>query len=244
MKNNEMLSPGQRKERTRQNRKFVTKFLRDEIFTDTEVLADLLGFEQPRNANKVLKAMARDELLIEHKHGRKSIWGINKNGLLFSYDDHEDIPEWFTVFRPSKFNVLTFEHRKQMQLIRVHLVRNGWRDWTTPKPVKGQSCPDAIALSPEGEMVAFEFERTLKASSRYDAILKNHLESISARRYKKVFYLSPNPALVRRVERMFLKYIDQSVVVANNAVTLSEGTIRTLFDFISIENFISNILKD
>ncbi len=239
MKNNVMLSPGQRKERTRENRKLVTKFLRDEIFTDTEVLAGLLGFEQSRNANKVLKAMARDELLIEHKHGRKSIWGINKTGLLFAYDDHEDIPDRFTVFRSSKFNALTFEHRKQMQLIRIKLVREGWREWTIPKPVKGQSCPDAIAISPEGEKVAFEFERTLKASSRYDAILKNHLEAISKRRYQRVLYLSPNPALVRRVERMFFKYANQSMVIAKNTVTLSEATIRTLFEFASIEDFYS-----
>ncbi|MDA0146716.1 hypothetical protein OCT63_21115 [Vibrio sp. RW] len=239
MKNNVMLSPGQRKERTRKNRKLVTNFLRDEIFTDTEVLADLLEFEQARNANKVLKAMARDELLIEHKHGRKSIWGINKTGLLFSYDDHEDIPDRFTVFRPSKFNALTFEHRKQMQLIRIKLVREGWREWTTPKPVKGQSCPDAIAISPKGERVAFEFERTLKASSRYDAILKNHLEAISERRYQRVFYLSPNFALVRRVERMFLKCTNKSMVIAKNTVTLSEATIRALFEFTSIEDFYS-----
>ena len=57
MKDNVMMSPSERKERTLKNRKIVTKFLRDEIFTDTEVLADLLELEQARSANKILKAM-------------------------------------------------------------------------------------------------------------------------------------------------------------------------------------------
>lgn len=240
MNNNDLLSPRERKERTLKNRKLVTQFLRDEIFTDTEILSHVLNFEQSRSANKMLKAMARDGLIIEHKVGRKSIWGISQHGLLFSYGEHEEIPERFTVFRPSKFNALTFEHRKQLQRIRLHLVSHGWRNYQTPKPVKGQSCPDAIAVSPDGETVAFEFERTLKASSRYDSILKNHLEAISAKRYTRVYYLSPNEALVRRVERMFLKYTDNTVVVANNTVTLSGATLQTLFKFFSVDSFLAD----
>ncbi|EKO3678166.1 hypothetical protein M3912_003414 [Vibrio metschnikovii] len=239
MNNNVLISPSERKEKTLRNRKLVTKFLRDEIFTDTEVLSKVLGFEHSTSVNKILKAMVRDGLLIEHKHGRKSIWGINKNGLIFSYDENEEIADQFSTFRASKFNVLTFEHRKQMQLLRVHLIENGWSNWTTPRIVKGQSCPDAIAQDPSGHLVAFEFERTLKAASRYTSILKSHLEAISHKRYKKVVYISPDIPLVRRVERMFMRLIDQPMVVLNNTVTLSEVSFRALFEFSDINKFLS-----
>jgi hypothetical protein len=236
MKDNVMMSPSERKERTLKNRKIVTKYLRDEIFTDTEVLADLLELEQARSANKILKAMARDGLLIEHKHGRKSVWGINKDGLLFSFDEHEEIPDRFTLFRPSKFNILTFEHKKQMQLLRNHSTRSGWVNWMIPKPEKNKSCPDSIAVSPGGETIAFEFERTIKSSVRYKTILARHINAVGEGRYSRVLYLSQSEPILKRLKRMFINLIGEELKeLKRENKRCSEQEVKSIFTFITLE---------
>lgn len=238
MKNNLLTSPDERKARTQRNREMITRFLRDEIFTDTEVLTEVLGFRHSNSVNKILEAMVRDDLLIKYRNGRKCLWGINKNGFVFSYNKSEEIPENFKTFRPSKFNPVTFEHRKQMQLLRIYLIESaGWSNWCSPRPVKGCSCPDAIAMSPKhgGKLVAIEFEKTLKASIRYTAILKAHLEAILSKRYSSVLYVSPNPALLRRVERMFLHLVDKPMLIAEKTVMLSNDSLHALFEFKTID---------
>ena len=79
-----------------------------------------------------------------------------------------------------------------------------------------QSGISAIAMKPDGTVVAIELERTAKDIARYRKIIVAHLESRKQRLWDEIYYLFPDPALLERVARMFdaitdLDYMGHSV---------------------------------
>ncbi|TVO31583.1 hypothetical protein FOF44_17935, partial [Vibrio algivorus] len=173
------MTPAERREKSHDNRLIITRFLRDEIFSDSEVLAQLLGLSHTSSVNKILNSMTEAGFLIKHRlPSKKIIWGISACGALFSYENADDAPVDFKTFRASKFNALTFEHKKALQKIRLKAQRMGLEDWQTLPIVSGRKSPDGLVLWPEKGLIAIEYEKTIKASKRYEGIIRAHLESV------------------------------------------------------------------
>ncbi|TVO32105.1 hypothetical protein [Vibrio algivorus] len=233
------MTPQERAMRALDNRLAITRFLRDEIFTDSEVLAQVLGLSHVSSVNKILNSMASAGLLIKHRlPSKKLIWGITASGALFSYQEEEDAPVDFKTFRASKFNALTFEHKKALQKIRLQTQKIGWENWQTFPIVSGRKSPDGLVLWPEKGLVAIEYEKTIKASKRYDGIIRAHLEAIVAKRYKKVFYVCPNESITGHVKRIFTKQVGRSFVVQGRSMVLTENAFLSIFRFYSLEHFL------
>ncbi|ELR64404.1 putative mobilization protein mobC [Photobacterium marinum] len=224
-------------QRVKDKKHSILQFLRDERFTDVEVISKLIDVGHLTSVRNTLKAMQKEDLVVSHKVGRKVVWGVTIHGVMMSYQDGETIPENVYAFRPSKFNELTFEHKKAMQLCRIAALKNGWCDWVLARIEKGVKVPDAIALNSEGERVAVEYERTVKTPKRYTAIFISHLESIKARRYKKVTYICPTEAVRKRVESQFLRLVDKPVQITGGVVTVNSELMNQIFSFKLLESF-------
>lgn len=233
------MTPQERAERALDNRLTIARFLRDEIFSDSEILAQLVGLSHPSSVNKILNSMTEAGFLIKHRlPTKKIIWGISASGALFSYENADDAPVDFKTFRASKFNVLTFEHKKALQKIRLQTQKIGWENWQTLPIVSGRKSPDGLVLWPEKGVVAIEYEKTIKASKRYDGIIRAHLESVVAKRYKKILYICPNEAITGHVKRILTKQVGRSFVVQGRTMILTENAFLSIFRFYSLDHFL------
>lgn len=205
--------PAQRQYRAEEKRRLILRFLRDEIWTNTEVAAELLGIGYA-GAHSVLKSMQKlglttsSECFIPSTRGsvKTVLHGITSQGLAYAWDLDEE-PERSSPWEPSKTNPLFVPHQIATQKTRIKAEQLGWQNW---KPARSlmriglPKVPDGEALSPDGECVAIEVEREIKTDKRYEAVVGAYIAHIKTdQRWARVDYLCPDGNFAARLARIF-----------------------------------------
>lgn len=210
MRKQTLLTPVERRQRRAERQHQVLRFLREEIWSSTEILGLVMGIKTPQGVHKALISIEKEGLISRMPVsicGRRalSVWGITPHGQALAFDVEKEDPI-SAYFEPSRLSLSGMDHHLDVQRIRLQASRAGWRDWTpgsrlgrsTPKSKR----PDAIARNPAGILVAFEIERTIKTNKRYEAILSHYLQKIKSGDYAYVQYLSPSADFAYRLERV------------------------------------------
>ncbi len=236
-KTDTLLPPAARAARQAEKQKIVLQFLRDEIWTHGDVIAQLLNFKTRQAGHKTLAALARAGLVkqakIETAYGRPiSIWGITAHGQAIAWPLDESPPENPRTFEPSKLKPSTMAHHLDIQKMRIRAQTSGWKDWRAGDAVfrkeRKMKYPDAIATDTRGARVALEIERTIKSKKRYQEIIVSHLLARRASHYERVIYLCPTADLCARLARVF----DSIKMVKYGAKTINlTDEHRQLFEF-------------
>ena len=205
--------PQARRARAQAKRSQVLHFLRDEIWTVTEVVATLLGVGYPA-ARAVLKAMQRDGLLTSQAAfigvgctvRRVVLYGLTAQGLAFAWGLDEE-PETRAQWEPSKTSALFVPHQIATQQARLRAEAAGWHGWKPARCLMRlhlPKLPDAEAISRDGEPVAIELEREIKTDKRYEAIIGAYITQIKKDgRWTRVDYLCPDADFAARLGRIF-----------------------------------------
>jgi len=198
------------------------RFLRDEKWSNARNLAFVIGVTYTA-AYKTLRKLEnrgfiRSCYIPELK---MKIWGITQMGLLYSWNDTEDIQSR-PVFEASKIKPVMMQHHLDLQVARFHAETEGWSNWVPgnllPKGI--QKRPDAVVQSSvDKKIVAIELERTIKTKKRYEAIFSIYLQAIKRGDYHSVHYLCPDQEFARRLRRMFS--LINSIPIAGQRVKIS-----------------------
>ena len=162
-----------------------------EVWTTAPILQVLLGLSA-RRVYSLTERMERDQLLksarVEGFGKLSTAWGITPTGIAFSEKAAPDCPRFESLPSPQ-----FMQHHLDTQRSRLQAEAAGWT-WEAGKLLysKGwNKVPDALAISPSGERVAVEIERTIKTPLRYQQIIPQALRDIKAGHYVRVQYLSP-----------------------------------------------------
>ncbi|MFZ2972652.1 MAG: hypothetical protein WA049_08440 [Ferribacterium limneticum] len=205
--------PAQRQIRAEEKRRLILRFLRDEIWTNTEVAAELCGIGYA-GAHSVLKSMQKlglttsSECFIPSARGsvKTVLHGITSQGMAYAWDLDEE-PERSSPWEPSKTNPLFVPHQIATQKTRIKAEQLGWQHW---KPARSlmriglPKVPDGVALSPDGQYVAIEVEREIKTDKRYEAVVGAYIAHIKTdQRWARVDYLCPDGNFAARLARIF-----------------------------------------
>jgi hypothetical protein len=205
--------PQQRRARAEYKRTQILRFLRDEIWSVSEVIAAYLGIQEAA-ARAVLKALQRDgliasqPLIIAAERGvrRVILHGITAQGLAYAWG-LEEVAERRKPWELSKTNALFVPHQIATQLARVKAEQAGWRGWRPARQLMGlglPKLPDAEAMDPQGVAVAIEVEREIKTDKRYEAVIGAYIAQMKqTQRWARVDYVCPSQDFAARLARVF-----------------------------------------
>lgn len=205
--------PVRRNERALEKRSKVLTFLRDEIWTSTQVVAKLLDVGYPA-AHGVFKSLKREGLVssssffVPSKRGacRLVLHGITSQGLAFAWRMDEVI-EPRKPWEHSKINALFVPHQIDVQFARIRAELAGWGAWCPARLLMGKNLPkipDAEAIDPDGLKVAIEVEREIKTGKRYEAVVGAYIAQMKRDgRWSRVDYLCPDKDFAARLARVF-----------------------------------------
>jgi hypothetical protein len=217
-------------------RQVILKFLRDETWSNTQILARVLECTQPAMF-KTLCQLERCQHVIRYQipELRINIWGITPHGLAHAWDEDE-VMEPRPFFEPSKLSALTVYHHLDVQLARFHAEQADWCNWIPgprlPKGIKKR--PDAVATDGSGNKIAIEIERSIKTLRRYEAILSAYLQLIRKGEYTAVHYVCPETEFASRLRRVLAMI--RAVPVAGERVPIGEKH-RARFPVFALENW-------
>jgi hypothetical protein len=203
-----LLPPRLRKEKIIENRKLLLNFLRQEIWSTSDILRIVLKLRSRQGIAKVLNAFREDGLIERHEvrlvnEQKIVLWGITAHGQAMAFDPESEkvIP---TYFEPSKIHDSTLRHTLDIQRLRTVAEQHGWKKWINgdrlTKLLNDDRRPDALAMSTNGELIAIEVERTIKTVKRYQSILASYLRAIKLNEVVKVIWLCPTEDLTKRLQ--------------------------------------------
>jgi|GEM_PF-362215 len=205
--------PSLRLARASEKRRLVLRFLRDEIWTCTEIVGQLLGITYPA-AHSLLKAMRRDRLTVSSEvfiAGRRGVQrtllhGITAQGLAYAWDIDE-VPEPRNPWEPSKTNALFVPHNIETQRARLRAEKLGCHSWRPARSLmrlKLPKLPDGEMVDKDGLRVAVEIEREIKTDKRYESVIGAYVAQMkSDGRWERVDYLCPDADFAARLARVF-----------------------------------------
>lgn len=227
-----MRSPAERALRQQNKQDAVLRWLRDEIWSTPELLAQVMGLTARSGAYRTLAMMEREGFLrsaaVPIFNGmEQKIFGITSHGLAHAYGADEPYVQRPT-FEPSKVKLTTLQHELDIQMLRLRASRAGWQQWIPGARLgiasPDMKRPDAVVRSLAGEIVAIEVERTIKTLKRYEVLMSQYFQAISKGQYTSVVWLCPTLDLASRLLRI-LRTI-QSVPVAGTRVRLEDRHAR------------------
>lgn len=205
--------PARRVARAQEKRRLVLHFLRDEIWTNSDIIGQLLNVSYPA-AHTLMKAMNRDglttssEMFVRSKRGaqRTVLHGITAQGLAYAWDMTE-VQEPRHPWEPSKTNPLFVPHNVETQRARVRAEQLGWHSWRPARSLMGlglPKLPDGEIIDPDGLSIAVEIEREIKTDKRYEAVIGAYIFQIKKdERWDRVDYLCPDVEFATRLARAF-----------------------------------------
>lgn len=212
----------QRMERQTAKHDQVLIFLRDEAWSSSRILGNLLGVT-PASISKTLAQLERLGYVIKHQDAlcRYKLWGITAHGLAHAWPPDE-IMQVRGHFEPSKLSSLAIPHHLDIQLARLRAERALWKDWTPEQllPKGLAKRPDAVVITDSGLKVAVELERNIKTLKRYEAIFSAYLRAIKEGEYTEVHYVTPDVKLAKRLRRVL--DLVTSIPVLGERVQLTE----------------------
>jgi len=179
--------------RAKAKEQIVLDFLASgEVWTIPAILQQLLQIS-PRRVLDLIERMERDQLLRRETYdigfGRAvPAVGITPTGIAYAENAAPDCPRFESLPTPQ-----FMQHHIDTQRARLQAEAAGWQ-WEAGKRLYNRGwhkVPDGLAISPQGERVAAEVERSIKTSLRYQQIIPQALRDIKAGRYDRVAYISP-----------------------------------------------------
>ena len=224
---NQLLTPVERKERIKEERNLILKFLRYETYTHIEIVKILINVSSVQAAHQTLNKMIRDKLIkkaqIDVSYGRSiSLFGITNNGLAHAFDLDEKF-ENRPTFQPSKVKSTMLQHKVQVQMFIVKSIEYGYSNVINADllNLRKSECkvPDLTA-NMKGRVIAVEIELTIKSRKRYADIVVSHLLSIKNGQWDEVHYIVPTNDFKSRLERVFKSI--KSVPYKNKKIELTD----------------------
>lgn len=202
-----------------------------EVWTTVAVVNLLLGCSR-QSSLRTLKSMEKADSIKSELCGNTQLFGISGNGLALAEAAHPDAKE----FELGKTNPSFINHHIQTQFSRLRAEAAGWTGWQPGKILyssipKFKKVPDAIAALPSGRVIAIEIELYIKSHKRMSEILGLYIEQLIQKRHDLIYYITPNPAAMKRaLDRV------KTVRLRGEAVAVSESH-RSRFCVVAIDEF-------
>jgi hypothetical protein len=224
----------------------VLKFLRVETCSTPSIIQALLKQRSVQASYQLLDRMVTQKLLTKYTLpvlcGRGVLlYGVTNFGLAYAWDLGEKT-EYRPTFQPSKISGVTLQHKFDIQLIHVHCIHAGWKNWRDGSQLgfraREQKIPDAVACSPANTRVAFEVEREIKSMKRYRTIVLSHLLNRKNGHWDSIIYLCPTSDMSLRLKRVFENL--GSVNFNGKKIKLSSEHVQC-FKFYGYDEFIKKI---
>lgn len=204
----------------RVNRKYekeqlVLRFLRQHIWSNQEILQEVMGLQSRQAAHKSLVNMEAIGYLKRHSYdglgGEVTVWGITYRGQAMAFDvATETIITPY--FEPNRISEQTIRHELDLQRLRLVAESGGWKNWQDGNRLeihdKNQKRPDAITQSPEGRIVAIECERTFKSIKRYEQILIQYLRWLKTGKIDEAVWVCPSADMSQRLKVILTSFSD------------------------------------
>jgi hypothetical protein len=224
-KHNCLLSAAERVMRRQDKRQKLLRYLREELWSVSDLLAPVMGVRSRQAVWKTLKQYEAEEIVrcyeFEALGGKVSLWGITAHGQALAFDPNSETPNRY-YFEPSKVSEFTLRHSLDVQRLRIIAEVNGWTGWRNGQTLgtvgKGMNRPDAIAFDPTGLRVALECERTIKTPKRYCVILAGYLQALKRGEFSRVVWICPTADLAARLKKIVCGI--QTVVVNGQRVPI------------------------
>ena len=234
------------RERIAEKRKKVLDWLAVEGFSTVAMLAKVLDV-QHNAAYKTCKAMEADGLVapdsIQWMGHTVNLVTLTAHGAMMHAEPGED----YDYHQRGKVAASTVAHAMDIQTARLAALRAGWTDWQSDhrnqikasKDDRWLKVPDALATTPEGELVAIEIERTSKTTKRYQDIIGAYLQLIHKGIFFFFLYVSPTPGLAARLQALFAR-LDSFTAVNQHGqierIPLTDSR-RSYFSFQDLEGW-------
>ena len=252
--------PEERKERALEKETGVLKWLKDEIFSTTAILASVMKVQE-RAARTVLNRLADRGLIVKDEvpliAGRAlAIWGITPAGLWYILDEKEIATASLRYHSPGSIKSVTIEHALKVQECKFHFSTNFRLDsWVPDRLLPGKGLkvkdpkrwslyPDAVFTYTNAETskkgsIAIEYERSRKTSLRYSEIIKAHLKNIQNGRYSVVWYICPTEKEAGTLKGLFSRLIQEKKIslFINDDVYYGPDKVLQLFTFKAQDQF-------
>lgn len=232
------MTHAQRMARAQDKRSAMLSFLSSgEVWTVIDVASQVMGVSR-RRALDALAAMEREHLITSETLSvgarATTLYGITPHGCAVA--DAFDCP----AFEKGRANPSWVEHRVAGQRLRLAAEAAGWTNWQPERTLRARAAqegwkkiPDAVAMSPAGDVVAIEVERHCKTPKRYTELLLAYLQDMKSGRVKFVHFVCP-PGVEVLVARAMARVTH--VKLNGEAVQLTE-THRARFSFYSCRNW-------
>ena len=110
--------PQKRIKRQLEKRQKLLRFLREEIWSSSEVLQEVLGLSSRQATHKTLMQFVDAGLIRSHSFqalgGRVTLFGITPHGQLLAFNLNSEVP-YSAYFEPSKIAEQTIRHSLDLQ---------------------------------------------------------------------------------------------------------------------------------
>lgn len=206
--------PQLRNERTKEKRRLLLRFLREEVYTSPLVAALVMNCGV-RAAQQTVTSLEKDGLVKRHQVKilenlpPASIIGITTHGQAMAFLPEKGEVPVGRIFEPKKYSLVGLQHKLDLQRVRILLTKKGYVTGWTPGELleveKGDQRPDALAELARGDRIAIELERTLKSQKRYRTIALGHFGAFMSGKISGVAYVCPDRSTAVRVCAMFLE---------------------------------------
>lgn len=222
MNKNLISDPALRRARNIEKLLTILVFLRSETWSTVKILSEHMGCSQTK-IRVAMRQLTGAEFVRSHNPDSmlETIYGLTTAGLMKSFDDGSE-PKIVPIFEPSKIRDANLRHHLDLQRARIILERSGWTGWIRGNPTdcRMRKIADATAISPNGQRVAIELERTIKTAKRYEAIFSEYLQAIRRGEYSWVLYVAPSQTRAQSLTRLFR--LITAVNVGGKRVSISD----------------------
>lgn len=206
----------------------MLNFLSDETYTTVDIIQKLVGYKSKQGANGVLKKLANEGLVKEHRMknfaGRGLVlWGITTRGM-YAINDPDDLPERVRGFEPSRVSLATLDHKLEIQLVKIYLKEIGWPIKNIDNNLWDKKLPDIICSKPSqpNELIALEIELTIKSQKRYGDIITTYKSVQNEQQeLRRVVWLTDSDRAAAQLKGIFEK-LDNSCLELHRFMSLSK----------------------
>ena len=249
--------PETRYARAEEKEMMVINFLRDELYSTTQVLADVLDIART-NMHALLNRLVKKGLVVKDSvsfmAGRDLvIWGITNDGLFHGVSPEQISTMSLRYHKTGTVKATTVQHYIDTQVARIFLLRNGgFKRWIPDRLLDGKGLkknhpkrwahyPDAVAIRINDEKqtkFAIEIERTRKTPGRYIGILKCHKKNIEAGHYNAVCYICPTDREAKSLQALIVRlHMEKEIkLYLNENIYPPEQSVK-VYQFKAIEEF-------
>jgi DNA-binding Lrp family transcriptional regulator len=214
--------PKVRAERAAEKQEIILRFLRDEIYTTSAILGELLNCGE-RSIRKTVSAMEREGLIKRHSviiydQVKANIVGITPAGQGLAFDPEKENIR-FVHCDPGRVAPTKLQHNTDLQRLRIRAI-GLFKQWINSDRlqtiVKKTKKPDAVCLTIKNERVAVEVERNVKSRQRYELFIAAHYAAIKGQKWHRVIVCAQDIKLASRV-RKALESV-KTVVIAGDKI--------------------------